>query len=184
MKLATRLILYACTLSAAASVRAAGSDAMSPETQSPAAAERTLEESLYDLSDSVRIFACSADGEPLPETDGEPVVIEGQLYERFSLILDGAGGYHYSLNTMPVGLRGTGEWSGEEFRVSEENRGVANQRLAGGTGTYRQELKMVGRDTHRTFSLVATGSYTVSADGHVIVSRSALNIECRVQDND
>jgi len=83
---------------------------------------------------------------------------------------------------MPVGLRGTGEWSGEEFRVSEENRGVANQRLAGGAGTYRQELKMVGRDTHRTFWLVATGGYIVSADGDLIVSRSALSVDCRVHD--
>lgn len=146
-----------------------------------AGAERTLQESLYDFSGSVFIFACSDDGEPLPITDGEPIAIEGKLYERISLVLDGAGGYHYNVNTMPVGLRGTSLTTGEEFHVSETDRVIANNRLAQLRGSYRQSLKMVGKDTHRSFWIVAQGNYNILADGRVTVSRDVLQVECKVQ---
>ena len=141
-------------------------------------AERVVQQNLYDLSDSFFTFPCSADGELLPETDGELIDIEGHIFERISAVADGAGGHHFNLNTMPVGLRGVGE-SGEEFRISETDLSVANQRLDGIAGTFREELKLVGRDTHRTFWLRSSGHYLIAADGTIKVSRDTLTTECR-----
>ena len=169
--------LITCSVAIAAVAGAAGGSLQAGQGKG---AERTLEESLYDMSDSAFVFACSADGEPLPEDEGELVDLHGQIYERFSLIRDATGEYHYSLSTMPVGLEGVGATSGEEFRVSENSRTIANQRLAGGTGSYKQELRMVGRDTHRSFWLVTKGNYTIAADGEFIVTRQVHQVHCRV----
>jgi hypothetical protein len=80
---------------------------------------------------------------------------------------------------MPVGLRGVGVDSGEEFRVTERDHAVSNQHRAGGTGTYRQVLKLVGKDTQRTFWLVFSGYYMISKDGSVTVTRDKERIVCR-----
>ena len=156
-------------------------DAAHDGQQAASAAQRTVQESLYDLSDSVFRFACSDDGELLPIDEGEAVRMEGKIFERLSVLYDGAGGYHYMLDTMPVGMRGIGLTSGEEFRVSESSHTVANNRLAGGVGAYRQTLKMVGRDTQRTFWLVAYGNYVISAEGLIRTSRDVLRLECKVR---
>ena len=156
-------------------------DASHDRQQAASAAQRTVQESLYDLSDSIFRFACSDDGESLPIDEGEEVRMEGKIFERLSLVLDGAGGYHYMLDTMPVGMRGVGLTSGEEFRVSESSHAVANNRLEGGVGAYRQTLKMVGKDTQRTFWLVAYGNYVISAEGLVRTFRDVLRLECRVR---
>jgi hypothetical protein len=142
-------------------------------------AERVVEEALYDMSGSFYTFACSDDGEALPQDEGEPIEIEGHIYERISVLYDGKGEFHYNLNTMPVGLRGVGVSSGEEFRVRESDLIIANQRLEGGTGRFREQLKLVGRDTHRTFILVASGHYLIAADGTVKTSRESFSTECR-----
>jgi hypothetical protein len=146
---------------------------------SGAAAERTVDESLYDLTGVYFAFSCSAEGESLPDHEGELVLMEGQIYERMTLLQDAVGEYHYTLHTMPVGLRGIGVTSGEEFRVIERDHAVANQRLAAGNGSYRQELKMVGRETRRTFWMVASGFYRISANGDVLVERDTLRTECK-----
>ena len=182
MKFGVRLftVIAACGLSVATAA-AAGALSPSESSQAPAGAngaERTVQETLYDL-DGLYLFPCSEDGEPLPDTDGELIDIEGQLYERITLLVDGAGGYHYSENTMPVGLRGVGLTSGEEFRIRESEQLISNHRLAGGSGMYRQELTLVGESTHRRFKLVSNGHYLIAADGTIKLSRDRLVIECR-----
>ena len=173
------LIIVCSVWSAAASAGTSiGKD--DPSTQgSPSGSERTLLETLYDRSDSTFMFACSEDGESLPIDEGEPVAIQGQVFERLSLLTDAAGGYHYSLKTMPVGLRGVGLISGEEFRVIESQRQLSNQKIDKLTGSYQQMLKMVGKDTHRTFWLVVSGNYSISADGVVKATRHVERIVCK-----
>lgn len=170
------LIIAACGLATAvATAAAAGS---STPTRGDNGAERTVDEFLYEL-DGLYMFPCSEDGEPLPDTDGELIDMEGQIYERITLIIDGSGEYHYRSNTMPIGVRGVGLTSGEEFRVRESDKVIANQRLEGGTGSYREELTLVGRDTHRSYKLVSTGHYVIAADGTIKVSKGTLSTECR-----
>ena len=147
--------------------------------QSSNGAERTVFEALYDMSDSLYTFPCSEEGELLPETDGEYIDIEGHIFERLVFLIDGTGEYHYHASTMPVGLRGVGVTSGEEFRIKEDDRQIANQKFAGGTGSYSGQLKMVGKDTHRTFWLMFAGHYNIAPDGTVKVSRDRLSTECR-----
>ena len=142
-------------------------------------AERTVQETLYDFSDSFYAFACSDDGELLPETDGELIELEGHLYERITYQTDAAGGIHFLLNTMPVGIRGVGVDSGEAFRIRESEFFVASQRLAGNVGSFRQEVNLTGRDTHRSYSLVSRGHYVIGADGTITISRERLERECR-----
>jgi hypothetical protein len=143
------------------------------------AAERTVDEALYDLTDSFFAFACSEDGDVLPIDEGELVRLEGKIFERVTLTRDGAGGYHFLYHTMPVGLRGTGVTSGEEFRVTERDHGVGNQRLDANVGRYKQVLKMVGRDTGRTFWMVSSGNYRISADGEFARTRDRETLACR-----
>jgi hypothetical protein len=115
----------------------------------------------------------------MPDTDRELIDLEGHLYERITYQTDAAGGIHFRLNTMPVGLRGVGVDSGEEFRIRESEFFVASQRLAGNVGSFRQEVELTGRDTHRTYSLVSRGLYVIGADGTIKVSRERLERECR-----
>jgi len=142
-------------------------------------AERIVLEHLYDLSDSLFTFPCSADGEPLPEEDGELIEVEGAVYERMTLHTDGAKGLHYRVNTMPVGIRGVGLVSGEEFRITENSLTIARQRLTALSGTYQDRFKLVGKDTRRTYWLVSKGHYLIAADGTVKVSRDSFSTECR-----
>jgi len=169
MKSAVRAIvtITGCVLSLSAALDATGG------------VERTVQEALYDFSDSFYTFACSDNGELLPDTDGERIDLEGYLYERITYQTDAAEGVHFRLNTMPVGLRGVGVDSGEEFRIRESEFFVASQRLTGNVGSFRQEVKLTGQDTHRTYSLVSRGHYVIGADGTIKVSRESLERECR-----
>ena len=142
-------------------------------------AERTVFENLYDMSGSYYSFACSEDGEPVPETDGELIEIEGLIYERLVSLIDATGKLHYRMSSMPVGLRGVGVTSGEEFRIKEAGHATGTQQLAGGTGSYAGQLKMVGADTHRTFWMMYSGHYNIAPDGTVRVSRDRLGTVCR-----
>jgi hypothetical protein len=142
-------------------------------------AERSVDQALYDISGSFFVFACTDDGEVLPIDQGELVEMQGQIFERVTLMQDGAGGYHFLYHTMPVGLRGTGVTSGEEFRVIERDHGVANQRYDGNVGRYKQVFKMVGRDTGRTFWYVLSGTYLIGQDGTVKRSRDTETVQCK-----
>jgi hypothetical protein len=147
--------------------------------QASTGAERTVFEALYDQSDSFYVFTCSEDGELIPETEGELIDMEGQIYERVVFLIDGTGEYHYQMRIMPVGLRGVGVTSGEEFRITEADQRVGTQRLAGGTGSYRGYLKMVGKTTHRAFWMMYGGHYNIEPDGTVKIARDVLRAECR-----
>jgi hypothetical protein len=177
--IATSLLFGACE-----SLPTDGADTASaspePVAFAAAPAERTVHEAIYDLADTYFFFGCNDAGELVDDFEGEMVRMEGSIFERYTLVRDGAGGYHTTVHTMPVGLRGVGETSGEEFRVLERSHGIANQRSSGRSGTYRQELKLTGRTTHRTFWLVFSGNYTIGADDEIIVERDRERIECRV----
>ena len=74
-------------------------------------AERSVDERLFDVSGSLIGVEC-ADG-----SVSELVELQGQIFERFTVVSNPAGGFHAVYHTMPIGLRGTGSESGEEFRA-------------------------------------------------------------------
>jgi hypothetical protein len=168
----------ALAVSACALVLSAGTG-NATQKEASNGAERTVFEALYDQSDSFYVFPCSEDGEVIPEDEGELIDIEGQIYERVVFLIDGTGEYHYQMRILPVGLRGVGVISGEEFRITEADQRVGTQRLAGGTGSYRGHLKMIGAETRRTFWMTYGGHYNIAPDGTVKVTREDLRAECR-----
>ena len=173
-------IVAACTVPTAGyGHAAANNDAVAQAANVDA--ERVLTQTLYDLSEGTFVFGCSAGGELLPEGEGEPLILEGHILERFSLVTDPAGGVHYAVKTRPLNVRGIGETSGEDFRITESVHFVGNERLEGVTLSYRQNFKLVGNETHRAFWVVASGHYLILADGTIRLHRDDVRVECTVQ---
>jgi len=136
--------------------------------------QRTVEERLIDMGDIPNHTRIDCE-------DGrasELVRLEGHIYERTIYQVNAAGTYHVTRHTMPIGLRGVGATSGEEYRVREADHGTHTQRATGATGSFRQTLRLVGRDSGRRFLLVFSGHYAVNANGELVVDRSALRLEC------
>ena len=144
------------------------------------AATRQVEEHVVDLSDSYFLFGCTADGAVAEDpTDGELVRMDGQMLVREVFMRDAAGNHHFTVHTTPIGMRGVGVASGEEFRVTERQIGGAIQRTAMLAGHYRTVQAFVGLDTGRRFSLVTAGHYTVGPDDVPVVTRDATTLSCR-----
>jgi hypothetical protein len=79
---------------------------------------------------------------------------------------------------MPIGLKGVGMVSGEEYRVKEQESAVYNQNQMGAVGSYRQIMKLVGLDSRLKYSLVGGGHYTINANGQISVERDKLVLKC------
>ena len=135
-------------------------------------AERIVEESLYDMSGSYYAIECQ-DGQL-----SELVALQGQIFERWTLLYNASGGIHLGYHTMPVGLTGVGTESGEEYRVKEQEHGSFRQTLMGATGTYRQSLRLQSRTSERSFAMIVRGHYTVNANGEIAVEREEPVIAC------
>jgi len=135
-------------------------------------AERSVDERLFDVAGSLIGVECA--GGRLSEL----VELQGQIFERFTVVANPAGGFHAVYHTMPIGLRGTGAESGEEFRVKWQDHGSFGQTTMGLVGTYRQVLKLVGITSGRAFSLIVKGHYTINANGQIVVERERLAADC------
>ena len=135
-------------------------------------AERSVQEALYDLTGSSTQIECE-NGQ-----SSELVELEGKIFERFTVIANPAGGFHATYHTMPVGLKGVGTVSGEEYRVKEQDHGAFGQTLTGLVGSYRQIMRLVGRTSGRSFSMVVRGHYTINANGEITVEREKAIFTC------
>src|SRR5262249_48987246 len=91
-------------------------------------AERTVYEAVYDLTGSQTSIECD-DGR-----SSELVALDGKVYERIVEVTLPSGALRTVFQTMPVGLRGTGVESGEEYRVTERDFGSYHQSLMGLSG--------------------------------------------------
>ena len=171
--LASVVVLAACD---AAEFPTAPSSARLQPQRGPAfqtgGTERVVEESLYDLTDSYTAIACE-NGEA-----SELVALSGQIYERFTSMSTPSGASHFAYHTMPVGLRGVGTISGEEYRVKEQEHGSFSQPLMGATGSYRQVLRLDARASGRSFAMVVRGHYTINANGDLVVQREKATFIC------
>jgi hypothetical protein len=147
---------------------------MAPNASSASGpAERLLQESLWDFENSRFPLEC-----PNGSFTDE-IAIEGHLYERYMMITDANGGFHLQLHTMPVGMRGVSTITGEEYRVQERQQITALANRNGLRGSYRQVVRMFGKESHLKFSLVSSGHYNEGPDGELIVQRDHFEIECR-----
>ena len=170
--LVAMIALAACDRSDTATAPAAVAPIPTAAKSSVGGAERSVDERLFDVSGSSIGVEC---------TDGrlsELVELQGQIFERFTVVSNAAGGFHAVYHTMPIGLRGTGAESGEEFRVKWHDHGSFGQTTMGLVGTYRQVLKLVGSTSGRSFSLIVRGHYTINANGDIVVEREKLAADC------
>jgi hypothetical protein len=134
--------------------------------------ERFVEEYVYDMEGSFTQIACD-DG-----TASELVALEGKIFHRNALTINPSGAIHYVSHSMPIGLRGVGTESGEEYRVKEQEHHTVSQRVMGYTGTLRQVIELTGRDSRRTFSVVTTAHYTLNANNELVVEWDEVRTEC------
>ena len=134
--------------------------------------ERIVEESLYDMSDSFTSIECEGGQQ------SELVALQGQIFERFTLLYNPSGSIHLRYHTMPVGLAGVGTVSGEEYRVKEQEHGSYVQTLTGNVGTYRQSIRLVSRTSQRSFEMIVRGHYTLNANGELAVEREKAVFAC------
>jgi hypothetical protein len=172
---ASALILVVSLSGAFAATASTVAIAQEPEP----GAGRVLTETLYDVSEGAFVFPCSETGELLPEGEGEPVAVEGYFHERFMSLENPSGGVHYSVNTRPLGIRGVGEATGEEFRVRDSVQFVGHEQGDGLVLSYHQEFEMVGTATQRTFWITARGHYLIQPDGTIRLHRDTLQVGCR-----
>lgn len=134
--------------------------------------ERNVEENLYDMTDSYLSARCGGDDTV------ELVRMEGAIYERLVWFQDGAEQYHITHHTMPVGLRGVGVDSGEEYRVAEREHATYNQLKSGFTGSYQQTLMMRGTTSGTRYYMVFRGHYVTDEESKVKIEREQLEIGC------
>jgi hypothetical protein len=159
-----------------ASPTASAGDA--PLQASAGGAERWVDESFYDVTDSFVEFACDEFGNHI-EDGGELVRLRGGIYSSFVATITPSGNVLVNYHTMPVGLGGTGVDSGEEFRVKEAEHGHFTLTDVGATTPYRFRLTLAGRDTGRRMTVVFKGMLRIDDRG-VVVEREREYVECRV----
>ncbi len=165
------VLLFAACDSQTSAPTAPASIAAIPSSVSPSV-ERTVEENLSDFSGVLTKFFCE-DG-----TETELVALEGKLFTRTVVTINPAGAIVATSHSMPVGLRGVGVESGEEYRVKEQEHYSVSQRVIGYAGTLRDVFEMTGRESKRTFKLVTIAHFTINANGDVVVERERVRSEC------
>lgn len=170
--LVAALAIAACDRSSTPTAPATAAGIPTTAQANAGGAERSVDEWLYDVAGSLIGVEC-ADGRL-----SELVELQGQIFERFTVVANPAGGYHTVYHTMPIGLQGTGVESGEVFRVKWNDHGSWGQTTMGLVGTYRQVLKLVGSTSGRDFSLIVRGHYRINANGEIAVDREKLAADC------
>jgi hypothetical protein len=149
------------------------------QTASANGTRRFVDEDFQDMADNLMLFACDAEGIPTDESGGEWIRLRGGLFTRFVISFTPAGGIHINYHTMPVGLAGTGETSGEEFRVKTSNHGNLSLGANGAVVPYVYTETLVGMDTGRRMTLKQSGVYRVTGE-RVVVERDRNYLDCRI----
>jgi hypothetical protein len=134
--------------------------------------ERTVESYVSSFDDVFTQFICE-DG-----TTSELVALEGQLFTRNTVTLNPAGTYHITSHSMPIGLRGVGVETGQEYRVKEQEHMSVRQAEIGYSGTLRDVFVLIGRQSKETYKLVTISHYVVTPQGKVVIERQKERWEC------
>ena len=141
-------------------------------TSALGSAERVVEEYLYDMSGTFFQVECP-DG-----TRSELVALDGKIYESFALVWDAAGGAHVRFGTMPVGLRGVGAATGQEYRVFERDHATGNQLMNGDVGSYRESFGLVAKHGGPSFVVSVKGNYKLLPTNEFVGERERVCVEC------
>ena len=139
--------------------------------------ERFVEERLTNLDGVIVQLACE-DGR-----NSEQVVLEGQVFVRETITINPSGTIIATNHSMPIGVRGVGVDSRQEYRVKELNHFAVSQREVGYAGTDRSVFELTNRATRETFKLVVVSHFVVAPQpgspfGKVVVDRETVRMKC------
>ena len=169
------LLVGACTDAPTSPVRDATVAPSAPVFSTTATGvERWVDEELYDLTGSLVAYPCGEDGYT------EQILMEGKVFQKYSVTWDASGGVHALIHSMPIGLRGIGQITGAEYRVAEREHGVFNQGTMGQTtSTYQSFLTFSSPELGVRGRLILGGRFVVNANGEVIFERPILRADCQ-----
>lgn len=151
---------------------APASASIATPTSVASSVERTVESYISSFDGVLAGFICE-DG-----TTSELVALEGQLFTRNTVTLNPVGTYHVTSHAMPIGLRGVGVETGQEYRVKEQEHMAVTQAETGYSGTLRNVFVLTGRESMETFKLVTISRYVVTPQGELVIERQKERWEC------
>lgn len=109
--------------------------------------------------------------------NGETVVLEGYMHIKFAVTVDGAGGFHVTQSSQPMGLQGVGD-QGNKYNGVGGTRWTMNMKV-GEVYTYVNVYRIVGAGKAPTFSVHQTIHYTINANGVVTAQVDNLKTYCK-----
>jgi hypothetical protein len=177
MRTSLRLFLL---LAAAAGTLACDDTALEPVSAPDFAvsgAERRVEKEVYDLEGEILHFFCVVDGEDIVT---EPILMRGQIVERFLLLELPSGGYHTQFRVSSMGLGGTGVESGAEYTVTDRYHGISNQSTMRDGGSYQVAFRVASKELGKSMNLVYRGHFSVNANGELVVERETAKEDCEL----
>lgn len=161
---------------AACDDNAPGSRARALPTGPSLTVERWVEERLSDFTGALVAYPCG-------EGYSEQILMEGQVFTRSTITWTPSGGLHALTQSMPIGLRGIGLTSGAEYKITEREHGTFNQGAMGQTtSSYKSFLNFHAPSIHARGRLIVGGTFTVNANGEVVIDRPVLRADCSSED--
>jgi hypothetical protein len=109
---------------------------------------------------------------------GEMVTLSGSVHYLVAVTYDGNGGYHIKMQANPAGVSGTGDITGDKYRMT----GVYQTERNGTVGmqnTITQTFMVVGQGKGNNFVLHEVDHFTVLPDGTVIIDHETISTECK-----
>jgi hypothetical protein len=170
--LTVALVLTACEDDPTGPMQAPPDPARSLSEETASSVWRSSHAWVSNLSGSYFQFNCD-DG-----YESEFIRLEGFVHHRMTLMDDGAGGFHFRWHYNAREATGTGEESGEVYRVVYGENETYNEAGATRTGTFRTTRRLTSTGSGRGFRMVTSGQYTVNANDELVVDREETRFEC------
>ena len=110
----------------------------------------------------------------------EPIQLSGQMFERHAFMLTPSGRTLHVESSMPVGVKGVGLVTGQEYRVADRTQGTAHydENDAGG-GSRHETLLLRGLETGETYGITYIIQWRMGGPGEILVNRWKEMETCR-----
>lgn len=110
----------------------------------------------------------------------EPVQLSGAIAERHAFMLTPSGRTLHVESSMPVGVKGVGLVTGQEYRVVDRSHVTAryDENDAGG-GAMHETLLLRGLETGETYAITYLVQWRMGGPGEILVNRWIEKETCR-----
>jgi hypothetical protein len=110
---------------------------------------------------------------------GEDVLLTGFLHVLVTGTLDANGSLHMTTHFQPMGVAGTGQTTGDDYRATGVTQDEANDLDIPFERTFVNNFRILGPGKGNNFLVHEVGHLTVNALGEVSVLLDRLSIECK-----